>query len=93
MLASHEELARKLDELEKRYDAQFAVVFDAIRQLITPPEPIHRRIGLRGELDNTPESYCIPAPIAQGELSEFGRWASLEVRAHSVDLRLPETMV
>src|SRR4030042_4301452 len=33
MLASHKELARKLEELEQRYDAQFKVVFDAIRQL------------------------------------------------------------
>ena len=32
MLASHAELARKLDALEKKYDAQFRVVFDAIRQ-------------------------------------------------------------
>lgn len=31
MLLSHEDLARKVDALEKRYDAQFKVVFDAIR--------------------------------------------------------------
>lgn len=37
MLASNTELARKLATLEKRYDAQFKVVFDAIRQLMTPP--------------------------------------------------------
>jgi hypothetical protein len=37
ILASHTELARKLEELEKRYDAQFKVVFDAIRQLMEPP--------------------------------------------------------
>src|SRR3990172_6550783 len=36
LLASHVELARKLDALEKRYDAQFRVVFDAIRELMTP---------------------------------------------------------
>ena len=33
ILASHSELARKLDALEKKYDAQFKIVFDAIRQL------------------------------------------------------------
>jgi len=33
MLASHAELARKLDALEKKYDAQFKIVFDAIRQV------------------------------------------------------------
>jgi hypothetical protein len=39
MLATHEELARKVAELEKKYDAQFKVVFDAIRQLMAPPNP------------------------------------------------------
>jgi len=38
MLASNAELARKLTALEKKYDAQFKVVFDAIRSLMTPPE-------------------------------------------------------
>ncbi len=47
MLASNVELARKLDALEKRYDAQFKAVFDAIRQLMAPPEPKRRPIGFR----------------------------------------------
>ena len=46
---SHADLARKLDSLEKKYDAQFKVVFDAIRQLMTPPEPKRRRIGFLRE--------------------------------------------
>ena len=37
MLASHKDLARKLEDLEKKYDKQFAVVFTAIRQLMEPP--------------------------------------------------------
>ncbi len=37
MLASNAGLARKLDALEQKYDAQFKVVFDAIRELMTPP--------------------------------------------------------
>jgi hypothetical protein len=46
MLSSHADLARKLAALEKRYDAQFKVVFDAIRELMAPPEPPKkRRIG------------------------------------------------
>ncbi len=46
MLATHKDLARKLEELEKKYDKQFAVVFEAIRQLMTPSEPPpKRRIG------------------------------------------------
>jgi hypothetical protein len=47
MLASHVELARKLNALEKRYDAQFKQVFEAIRQLMIPPEPKRRPIGFR----------------------------------------------
>ena len=45
MLASNADLARKLDTLERKYDAQFKVVFDAIRQLMTPPEPKRQQIG------------------------------------------------
>jgi len=44
-LVSHEELARKVDALEGKYDAQFRVVFDAIRALMEPPKPPRRRIG------------------------------------------------
>lgn len=50
MLASHEDLARKLAALESKYDAQFRVVFDAIRQLMAPPpEPPRTRIGFQTE--------------------------------------------
>ncbi len=45
MIASNKELAKRLDELEKKYDAQFRVVFDAIRELMIPPEENKRRIG------------------------------------------------
>lgn len=47
MLASHRDLARRLDDLEKKYDSQFRVVFDAIRELMSPPAPSRRRIGFR----------------------------------------------
>jgi ORF6N domain len=39
LLASHADLARKLDELEQKYDKQFAIVFEAIRKLMEPPQP------------------------------------------------------
>ena len=46
ILAKHEDLARKLRALENKYDAQFKVVFDAIRQLMAPPEgPEKEQIG------------------------------------------------
>ena len=47
MLTTHRDLARRLDEMEARYDQQFNVVFDAIRQLMAPPERSRRRIGFR----------------------------------------------
>ena len=45
MIATRKDLVRKLEALEKRYDAQFRVVFDAIRELMKPPEPNKRKIG------------------------------------------------
>ena len=47
ILASHAELARKLETLEKKYDSQFKVVFDAIRQLMTAPEKHPKQIGFQ----------------------------------------------
>ena len=49
LLATHKELARKLDELEKKYDSQFRIVFEAIRQLMLPPEKLKRQIGFKVE--------------------------------------------
>ena len=46
MLLSHEELAQKLNALERKYDHQFAAVFDAIRRLMVPAESPRRRIGI-----------------------------------------------
>jgi hypothetical protein len=45
MLASNAQLARKLKVLEKKYDEQFAVVFEAMYKLMTPPKKKQRRIG------------------------------------------------
>lgn len=50
MLSSHADLARKLAALEKKYDAEFKVVFDAIRQLMVPAEPQKESIGFRPAL-------------------------------------------
>ena len=42
-IASNRELAKKLVELEKRYDQQFKVVFDAIREIMLPKNPPKKR--------------------------------------------------
>jgi hypothetical protein len=45
MISSHKDLVKKLAELEKKYDGQFQIVFEAIRQLIEQPEKPKRKIG------------------------------------------------
>jgi hypothetical protein len=45
LMDTNRDLARKIEALEKKYDEKFAVVFEAIKQLIIPPEPPRRRIG------------------------------------------------
>lgn len=45
ILASHDDLARKLEALEKKYDAKFRVVFDVIRELMTEKRTPRREIG------------------------------------------------
>lgn len=52
MLASNAELARKLAALENKYDAQFKVVFDTIRQLMSPPVKPKREIGFHVKYDD-----------------------------------------
>ena len=52
MLASNTELARKLEALEKKYDRQFKIVFDAIHRLMSPPEPKRREIGFHVKYDD-----------------------------------------
>jgi hypothetical protein len=47
MLASNAELSRRFDELENKYDRKFKVVFEAIRQLMSPPLPGRKQIGFR----------------------------------------------
>ncbi len=49
MITSQKELARKLKELEKKYDSQFKIVFDALRQILEPPKKPRRRIGFKVE--------------------------------------------
>ncbi len=54
ILVANKDVAHKLEELEKKYDAQFKIVFDAIRQLMLPPEKPKRPIGFRVEEPQTP---------------------------------------
>jgi hypothetical protein len=45
MLLTYDDLARKLEALEKKYDGQFRVVFEAIRALMTSPIRPRKKIG------------------------------------------------
>jgi hypothetical protein len=45
LLTTHKDIARKLEEMEKKYDQKFTIVFEAIRQLLVPPDPPKQKIG------------------------------------------------
>jgi hypothetical protein len=47
VMSTQADLVRRLDELEQRYDGQFKAVFDALRQLVAPPERPRRKIGFK----------------------------------------------
>jgi len=68
MALSNLELARRLDELENRYDGQFGVVFDALRQLMSPPPA--PRIGFRltkdGAKQEAKKGTRVPAATETG---------------------------
>ena len=49
ILATHEDLSRRLEEMESRYDSQFRAVFDAIGELMAPEEQPWRPIGFAAE--------------------------------------------
>lgn len=49
MLASNAELGKKIDQLERKYDSQFKVVFDAIKKLMMPPDKPKGGIGFIGK--------------------------------------------
>lgn len=55
MLSTHKELARKIENLEKKFDRQFVVVFDALRQLMQPPEKPKLKMGFRQEHSDGPK--------------------------------------
>lgn len=53
ILTEHKELSARLDALERKYDANFKAVFDAIRQLMAPPATPKRPIGFTADLGRT----------------------------------------
>ena len=51
MLSTHEDLRRKIDAMEKRYDARFQAVFDTIGQMLETPVPMKKAIGFHANLE------------------------------------------
>lgn len=49
MLATHKDLQKKIEAMERKYDKQFKVVFDALRELIAPPERPKGKIGFKND--------------------------------------------
>ena len=56
MLATRDELRRKIDAMEKRYDARFQAVFATIRQMLETPVPAKKAIGFHARLELTANS-------------------------------------
>lgn len=60
ILLTHKELHRKIEDMEKKYDSQFRVVFDTIRELMAPPAKPRKKIGFEiKEGLGSPFSYDI----------------------------------
>ena len=74
MLAAHKGLAKKLEELEKKYDTQFKVVFDAIRQLMTPPDGKKRKIGFLVEEKAAAYGRKSAGSLPHHRRDAHGRW-------------------
>lgn len=66
MLATHADLARKLEAMEKKYDGQFRIVFDAIRQLMAPAAKPAREMGF----------HTLPKPKLAKKVSRRKAWSS-----------------
>jgi hypothetical protein len=62
MLASNADLTRKVEALEKKYDGQFKVVFDAVRRLMSPAEPKRREIGFHVKPEDSAKAKSWKAP-------------------------------
>src|SRR5271168_2759980 len=60
MLTTHEELRRKIDAMEKRYDTRFQAVFDTIRRMLETPIPAKKPIGFHARLE-LPTNSAKPA--------------------------------
>jgi len=56
MLSSHEHLRRKIDAMEKRFDARFQVVFETIRQMLETPIPAKKTFGFRAKIGSPAKS-------------------------------------
>ena len=64
LMDTNRDLARKIDALEKKYDEQFAAVFEAIRQLISPAPPPSKQIGFHPGLS----WLCFRLPIRESRI-------------------------
>ena len=67
LMATHRDLVLRLNEIEQKYDAQFRVVFDAIWELMTPPESRKRKIGflVKNEQGATEEDRAVISTFSE----------------------------
>jgi phage regulator Rha-like protein len=89
MLATNAELSRKLEALEKKYDVQFKVIFDAIRQLMSPSAKSKREIGFHVKYDDdkprqkSVDRHALRAGFTIEEifnLTKIDRWFLVQIK-------------
>ena len=79
LLASHEDLSRKLAEMEEKYDAHFKVVFLALRKLMMPPPDQKGPIGFHAKEE--PEPYVVPRRKRRRAAASGARKSKKEAKA------------
>jgi hypothetical protein len=81
MLSTHEDLKRKIESMEKKYDEQFRIVFEAIKQLMTPPDKPKKKIGytVKEKLKAYDKSVKENKPFPEGSFTPKAKkiWESI----------------
>jgi len=86
ILLTHKDLARKLAYMEKKYDSQFKVVFDAIRQLMSPVVPKKGKIGFGRDKDDR------RVDVTSYNWNESG-WGLFDIRQSNIKLQKPDNHI
>jgi hypothetical protein len=91
MLGANEELARRLDVLERKCDGRFRAVFEAIRELMTPSRRSQRTIGFRGGGDDPSRKTTVRAHELLRQMKPLGMADEIKAFIKENDAKLKTT--